>query len=122
MKLCAPVIPFMTERIFQNLYEPEALATVPSVHLCVYPNADETLVDHELSDEMDAVLHLVSLGGSVRETIKINKRKPLAELTIQPADEIERKGGASIRGPDLCRIERQKIDAAQSASETAAFV
>src|SRR5207253_7531674 len=56
VKLCTPVIPFMTEKMHQNLNEPEALATdAPSVHLCEYPTADETLIDHDLSDEMDAL-------------------------------------------------------------------
>src|SRR6516165_8922187 len=82
----------MTEKMWQNLGEPGASATgVPSVHLCDYPTADEKLIDHELSDEMDAILRLVSLGSNVRETIKVNKRRPLAEISIQPASDVERK-------------------------------
>jgi isoleucyl-tRNA synthetase len=92
VKLCAPVIPFMTEKMYQNLGEPSRVSgRVKSVHLCDYPIADERLIDHELSEEMDAILRLVSLGASVRETIKINKRKPLAEVSIQPANDIDRK-------------------------------
>ena len=62
-----------------------------SVHLCDYPIADESLIDHELSDEMDALLRLVSLGGSARNAVKIKVRQPLAEIKIQPASDIERK-------------------------------
>jgi isoleucyl-tRNA synthetase len=89
VKLCAPVIPFMTEKMFQNLSEPEASAK--SVHLCDYPIADESLIDHELSDEMDALLRLVSLGGAARNAVKIKVRQPLAEIKILPADDAERK-------------------------------
>jgi isoleucyl-tRNA synthetase len=92
VKLCAPVIPFMTEKMHQNLGEPGASATgVASVHLCDYPVADESLIDHELSDEMDALLRLVSLGGSARNAVKIKVRQPLAEIKIQPASDAERK-------------------------------
>lgn len=91
VKLCAPIIPFMTEKMYQNLSEPEALARAASVHLCDYPIADESLIDHELSDEMDALLRIVSLGGSARNAVKIKVRQPLAEIKIQPASDIERK-------------------------------
>ncbi len=107
VKLCAPVIPFMTEMMHRNLrgaggspaHENERAGEPPaprqpiaSVHLCDYPAADETLIDHELSDEIDVILRLVSIGGRIRETIiKINKRRPLAEIKIQPANDIERK-------------------------------
>jgi isoleucyl-tRNA synthetase len=91
VKLCAPVIPFLTEKMYQNLSEPEALAKMGSIHLCHYPIADETLIDHELSDEMDALLRLVSLGGSARNAVKIKVRQPLAEIKIQPNGDAEKK-------------------------------
>jgi isoleucyl-tRNA synthetase len=86
VKLCAPVIPFMTEKMCRNL-----VADADSVHLCDYPVADETLIDHELSDEMDALLRLVSLGGSARNAVKIKTRQPLAEIKILPANNAEKK-------------------------------
>ncbi|MBM3997151.1 MAG: class I tRNA ligase family protein, partial [Planctomycetes bacterium] len=89
VKLCAPVIPFMTEKMYQNLSEPEALAK--SVHHCDYPVADDSLIDHQLSDEMDALLRIVSLCGSARNAVKIKVRQPLAEIKIQPANDAERK-------------------------------
>ncbi len=90
VKLCAPVIPFMTEKMHQNLYEPEALATVHSVHLCDYPTVDDKLIDHDLTDEMDALLRLVSLGGSARNAVKVKVRQPLAEIKIQPENDAEK--------------------------------
>ncbi len=92
MKLCAPVIPFMTEKMYRNLGEPNRVSgRVESVHLCDYPKVDEALIDHELSEEMDALLRLVSLGGSARNAVKIKVRQPLAEIKIQPASDAERK-------------------------------
>jgi isoleucyl-tRNA synthetase len=97
VKLCAPVIPFMTEKMYQNLAAACGVAgsatpqAANSIHLCDYPVADESLIDHELSDEMDALLRIVSLGGSARNAVKIKVRQPLAEIKIQPASDIERK-------------------------------
>jgi isoleucyl-tRNA synthetase len=56
------------------------------------PTADELLVDGELSQEMDAVLRVVSLGGAARDRAKIKTRQPLAELKVQPAADVERRG------------------------------
>ena len=85
-KLCAPIIPFMAEKMYRNL-----VVAAESVHLCDYPTADDRLIDHELSDEMDALLRLVSLGGSARNAVKTKVRQPLAEIKVQPANDTERK-------------------------------
>jgi isoleucyl-tRNA synthetase len=87
VKLCAPIVPFLTEKMYQNLKH----AAQASVHHCDYPVADEALIDHALSDQMDALLRIVSLGGSARQTIKVKVRQPLAEIRIQPANDAERK-------------------------------
>jgi isoleucyl-tRNA synthetase len=86
-KLCAPVMPFLSEEMYQNLKtagEPE------SVHLCAYPTVDEALIDEELSADMDALLRLVSLGRAARDSAKRNVRKPLAEMKVSGAVEVQR--------------------------------
>src|SRR5262249_45006117 len=60
-KLFAPVIPFLSETMWQNLRTP---ADAESVHLCDYPEPDLSLVDDELSADVDALLKLVSLGSA----------------------------------------------------------
>jgi len=82
-KLIAPIIPFLAEAMYQNLRCGDDPA---SVHHCNYPEADESLLDADLSADMDALLNLVSLGSAARNTVKIKVRQPLAELRIQPAD------------------------------------
>jgi isoleucyl-tRNA synthetase len=94
-KLCAPVIPFITETMWQNLrtrFDPE------SVHLCDFPAADPALVDEQLSTDMDALLNLISLGGSARNVAKQKVRQPLAELKVQPGSPAEAQ--AVKRFPD----------------------
>jgi isoleucyl-tRNA synthetase len=90
-KLLAPIIPFVTETLHQNLVASQAKGSPASVHLCDYPEPDDALIDADLSGDMDALLHLASLGLAARNTVKIKVRQPLAELKVQPADVQERR-------------------------------
>jgi isoleucyl-tRNA synthetase len=93
IRLFAPIMPFLTEVMYQNLEgsETEPVERRGSVHLCDFPEADRSLIDMELSAEMEALLKLVSLGSAVRNSVKIKVRQPLAEIRIQPADDAERR-------------------------------
>ncbi len=86
-KLFAPVVPFLTESMYQNLFERVDGA---SVHLEDYPEADSSLIDQELSADMEALFRLVSLGSAARNTVKIKVRQPLAEMKVLPADDRDR--------------------------------
>jgi isoleucyl-tRNA synthetase len=88
VKLIAPVVPFLSEAMWRNL---RTAAEPESVHLCDYPDADPKLIDEELSGDMDALLRLVSLGSAARNSVKIKVRQPLAEMRVQPANDLERR-------------------------------
>jgi isoleucyl-tRNA synthetase len=101
----APCVPFVTEVMWKNL----RLPTDPeSVHLCEFPPAGGD-VDEDLSDDMDAVQRVVSLGLSARQAAKINVRPPLAELVVSPSPRgtplLSRNGDADRRAverfPDI---------------------
>jgi isoleucyl-tRNA synthetase len=92
-KLCAPVVPFLTESMWANLR-----GGAESVHLTDYPTADESLIDNALSQDMDAVLRVVSLGMAARNKVEINVRRPLAELRVAGSAADTRAVG---RFPDL---------------------
>jgi isoleucyl-tRNA synthetase len=95
-KLFAPVMPFLAETMYRNLVAPGAAKA--SVHLEPYPVADEALIDAALSEDMDALLDLVSLGSAARNAVKIKVRQPLAELKVQPGTDAQRR--AVVRFPD----------------------
>ncbi len=84
-KLCAPVMPFLSETMYGNLRPARSASEgwPESVHVCEYPEADAALIDKELSADMDALLRLVSLGSAARNTVKIKVRQPLAEMKVQ---------------------------------------
>ncbi len=88
-KLFAPIVPFLTESIYQNLKAGND--SQESIHHCDYPVADESLIDEDLSAEMSSLLRLVSLGSATRNLVKIKVRQPLAELKIQPGDDLDKR-------------------------------
>ena len=93
-KLLAPIMPFLTEVMYQNLEQSQAesarSARPLSVHLCDFPQVDKDRIDAKLSAEMEALLRLVSLGSAARNSVKIKVRQPLAEIRIQAASDPER--------------------------------
>lgn len=85
-RLAAPFIPFMTETMYQNIVRSVDAGAPESVHLCAYPKANEALVDKELEQGMDAVLRIVVLGRSARNTAVIKNRQPIANMYVAGVD------------------------------------
>ena len=81
-KVAAPFIPFMTEEIYQNLVVNLDKSAVESVHLCYWPEYDETKIDKALEKEMDLAYKIVKLGRNARNTANIKNRQPLSEMLI----------------------------------------
>ena len=91
IELAAPVMPFVTEHMYQNLVARQIDGAEPSVHLRDYPKANERLIDRALSDKTASLLKVVSMGRSVRTASKLKVRQPLAELRVQCASDVERQ-------------------------------
>jgi isoleucyl-tRNA synthetase len=93
-RLLAPCIPFLTERMYQNLVLGADLETVTefdtdlpcSVHLCDYPETDPTLLDQALNQRMAAAQLVVALGHKLREDNNLRVRQPLAMLQFAAGD------------------------------------
>jgi isoleucyl-tRNA synthetase len=90
-KLFAPIMPFLSETMYQNLVVKAGVKGPPSVHLCEYPAEDKTLNDDELSADMEALRRLIKMGGSARDVVNIGRRRPLAELKVQPGSAADRR-------------------------------
>lgn len=80
-QLVAPIVPFITEEIYQNLTDKE------SVHLSDFPKCNEELINIELENKMELVRNLISLGRNVREETKIKVRQPLSEVILDGKNE-----------------------------------
>ncbi len=81
-KAAAPMIPFMTEEIYQNLVRSVDESAPESIHLCSYPEADIEKIDEELERNMKFVLDVVILGRSARNGANIKNRQPLSAMYI----------------------------------------
>jgi len=81
-RLAAPFVPFITETMYQNLVRSVDSAAPESVHLCSFPVADEKYIDKALEEGMDAVLKVVVLGRSARNTAGIKNRQPIARMYV----------------------------------------
>ena len=82
-KTAAPMIPFMTEDIYQNLVRNLDKNAPESIHLCDYPMADEKFIDKELEANMDAVLKVVVIGRACRNTANIKTKQPIGNMYIK---------------------------------------
>lgn len=82
-KTAAPMIPFMSEQIYQNLVRTVDTSATESVHLSDYPIADEAHIDAALEKSMDEVLKVVVLGRSAREASGRKNRQPLSMLYVK---------------------------------------
>lgn len=87
-KLVAPILPFLAESMYQNLANGALENPQESVHLEMYPTADESKIDMELRDEMAAVEAFTKLALSAREAQKLKIRQPLSKMILGPADDI----------------------------------
>jgi isoleucyl-tRNA synthetase len=87
-KLFAPVMPFLTEALYRNLVAQGREGM--SVHLEDYPAVDEGLIDAQLSEDLNALLRLVTLGSAARNSVKIKVRQPLAEMRVHGGSQVKR--------------------------------
>ncbi len=79
-KVAAPMVPFMTEDIYQNLVRSIDSSAPESIHLCDFPEENEEFIDTELEENMDIVLQLVVAGRAARNTANIKNRQPIGNM------------------------------------------
>ena len=82
-KAAAPMIPFMTEQIYQNLVRTVDASARESIHLCDFPTVKEEWIDAKLESDMDEVLKTVVMGRAARNTANIKNRQPIAQMYVK---------------------------------------
>ncbi len=87
-KAAAPLIPFMTEDIYQNLVKSIDENAPESIHLCKFPAVTESFIDKELEANMDNVLKLVVMGRACRNTANIKNRQPIGQMYVKAEFEL----------------------------------
>ncbi|MFE7777452.1 isoleucine--tRNA ligase [Streptomyces sp. NPDC057445] len=84
-RLMAPLTPFITERVWQDLVVPVAPEAPESVHLAGWPKADLSVIDPTLSQQMALVRRLVELGRATRAESGVKTRQPLSRALVAAA-------------------------------------
>ena len=87
-KAAAPMIPFMTEEIYQNLVRSIDKEAIESIHLCDFPEVKEEWIDKELEDDMEELLKIVVLGRAARNTANIKNRQPIGTMYVKADKEM----------------------------------
>ncbi len=82
-KAAAPMIPFMTEDIYQNLVRSVDKTAPESIHLCDFPAVYEEQIDAQLEADMDEVMKIVVLGRAARNTANIKNRQPIGKMYVK---------------------------------------
>ena len=87
-KAAAPMIPFMTESIYQNLVCGLDKEAPESIHLCDFPEMKKEWIDPELEKNMDEVLRIVVMGRACRNAANIKNRQPIANMFVKALYEL----------------------------------
>ena len=87
-KAAAPMIPFMTEDIYQNLVRSVDKDAKESIHLCDFPKVNEAHIDKELEENMERVLKVVVLGRACRNKSNIKNRQPIGKMFVKAGFEL----------------------------------
>ena len=87
-KAAAPMIPFMTEDIYQNLVRSVDKSAKESIHLCDFPKVNEAHIDKELEENMERVLKIVVLGRACRNKSNIKNRQPIGKMFVKAGFEL----------------------------------
>ena len=82
-KIAAPMIPFMTEEIYQNLVRSVDKNAPESIHLTDFPTVNEEFIDKDLEISMDEVLDIVVLGRAARNSANIKNRQPIGNMYVK---------------------------------------
>ncbi len=82
-KAAAPMIPFMTEEIYQNLVRTNDKTAPESIHLCDFPVVQTEWIDKKLEDDMEEVVKIVVLGRACRNAANIKNRQPIRTMFVK---------------------------------------
>jgi isoleucyl-tRNA synthetase len=117
VELMAPILPFITEAMYQNLVAGRIADAPESVHLVDYPQADESRIDAELSERMAALLRIVTLARAARAASKLKVRQPLAQVLVAPANDVERQAVSQFEAHMLEELNVKAVKVIDDASD-----
>jgi isoleucyl-tRNA synthetase len=114
-KCAAPMIPFLTEQIYQNLVRSIDKTAPESIHLCKFPAIDEKMIDTELEAQMETVLKIVTLGRACRNGSAMKNRQPLQKMYVNCEKTLSEESAVIVR-------EELNVKAIEFTSDTKGYI
>lgn len=109
-KMSSPIAPFYTDRLYQDLINATNLPKKESVHLTLFPRAEEKLIDCDLEMRMQMAQNITSMVLSLRKKEKIRVRQPLQKLMIPVSDAKMKKQINAIKDLVLSEVNVKELD------------
>jgi len=122
IQILAPVIPFVTDAIYQNLVrelEPDAPI---SIHLSEYPVCDESRIDQALIQRIDAIIKVVSMGRAARNKANLKVRQPLEKVFIKLPGDLSAEALADLTDQILEELNIKSLEFIRNDSDLASYV
>jgi len=116
-KLCAPLIPFVSEEIYQNLVCSVSPGAPESVHLCDFPVGDASKIDSLLDTDTRLTMKVCSLGRAARSKAGIKVRQPLEKVMIKTRSKSEREGLGRLASQVLEELNVKGIEFVEDVAE-----
>jgi len=90
IKLCAPIIPFISEKIWQELKE-KKIVDEESIHLCSWPKYDKKKINKKIEEQFENAIKIIEKGMAERDKIQIGLKWPLAKATVYYFKKLEKE-------------------------------
>ncbi len=120
-KLIAPMAPFVSESLYQNLVLSLDETSAESVHLSQWPEYDDALIDEDLLRDMNALVQVIELGRSARAASKVKMRQPLPEALIRVRSQAELSGLKRLEGQILEELNVKAVKYLDIAAEFVSY-
>jgi isoleucyl-tRNA synthetase len=116
-KLLAPATPFVSEELYQNLVVAVDESAPNSVHLALWPEVDESLIDEELSVAMDLAQKVTTLGRAAREAASLKVRQPLSQVVVRTRSDGEQAALRRVQQYVLGELNIRELTFADAAGD-----
>jgi len=110
VRLLAPIMPFLTEAMYQNLVRTVDASAPESVHHTEWPSHNWLLIDEQLLADMALAQHLVSLGRAARNAHQLKVRQPLPEMLVHVKTPAERRGVERLKEHILDELNIKRLE------------
>ena len=121
IRLLSPIMPFMTEELYQNLVRSVDQKSPLSVHLCDWPTVKQDLVDEQLTNDTHLVMRVVGLGRFAREKAQIKVRQPLNALYVHVPNATEEEALHRLSAQVLEELNIKRLELMSADSDMLAY-